>query len=89
MFQLRQELGKSTSNGEVIEQVIRPTGLLDPIIEIRPATGQVDDGLEEIREHIGKGGNVLVTTLTKRLAEELTNYLDGSRCQSQIFTFGY
>ncbi|HEY4831707.1 MAG TPA: excinuclease ABC subunit UvrB [Waddliaceae bacterium] len=60
---------------EIIEQVIRPTGLLDPIIETRPAIGQVDDALEAIREHIGKGGKVLVTTLTKRLAEELTSYL--------------
>ena len=63
------------AEGEVIEQVIRPTGLLDPIIEIRPATGQVDDCLAEIREHTQKGGRVLLTTLTKRLAEELTKYL--------------
>ncbi len=63
------------ANGEVIEQVLRPTGLLDPIIEIRPASGQVDDCLEEIRTHTAKGGRVLVTTLTKRLAEELTKYL--------------
>jgi excinuclease ABC subunit B len=62
-------------NGEVIEQVIRPTGLLDPIIEVRPASGQVDDCLEEIRQHTQKGGRVLVTTLTKRLSEELTTYL--------------
>lgn len=60
---------------EVVEQVLRPTGLLDPIIEVRPATGQVDDCLEEIRVHTQKGGRVLVTTLTKRLAEELTKYL--------------
>lgn len=63
------------ANGEVIQQVLRPTGLLDPIIEIRPATGQVDDCLEEIRMHTAKGGRVLVTTLTKRLSEELTKYL--------------
>lgn len=63
------------AKGEVIQQVLRPTGLLDPIIEIRPATGQVDDCLEEIRAHTAKGGRVLVTTLTKRLAEELTKYL--------------
>lgn len=63
------------AKGEVVEQVIRPTGLLDPIIETRPATGQVDDALEEIRQHTKKGGRVLVTTLTKRLAEELTSYL--------------
>lgn len=59
----------------VVEQVIRPTGLLDPIIEVRPASSQVDDCLGEIREHARKGGRVLVTTLTKRLAEELTHYL--------------
>lgn len=64
------------SGGEIIEQVIRPTGLLDPIIEIRPASGQVDDCLAEIRAHVNKGGRVLVTTLTKRLAEELTSYLN-------------
>lgn len=63
------------AKGEIIEQVIRPTGLLDPPIEIRPATGQVDDCLAEIRDHTKKGGRVLVTTLTKRLAEELTKYL--------------
>lgn len=61
--------------GEVVEQIIRPTGLLDPVIEIRPAENQVDDCLEEIRVHTQKGGRVLVTTLTKRLAEELTTYL--------------
>lgn len=63
------------ASGEVIEQIIRPTGLLDPIIEVRPAEGQVDDCLDEIRNHTLKGGRVLVTTLTKRLAEELTKYL--------------
>lgn len=63
------------AGGEVVRQEIRPTGLLDPYIEIRPASGQVDDCLAEIREHTRKGGRVLVTTLTKRLSEELTNYL--------------
>lgn len=63
------------TGGEVIEQIIRPTGLLDPPIEIRPATGQVDDCLDEIRQHTGRGGRVLVTTLTKRLAEDLSTYL--------------
>lgn len=63
------------SQGEVVEQLIRPTGLLDPIIELRPATGQVDDCLAEIRTHTQKGGRVLVTTLTKRLSEELSKYL--------------
>lgn len=63
------------AKGEVAEQIIRPTGLLDPTIEVRPATGQVDDCLAEIRSHTVKGGRVLVTTLTKRLAEDLTKYL--------------
>lgn len=63
------------ADGEVVEQVIRPTGLLDPPIEIRPAEGQVDDCLAEIREHTERGGRVLITVLTKRLAEELTKYL--------------
>lgn len=65
----------SETGGEVVEQVIRPTGLLDPEIEIRPAEGQVDDCLGEIQEHVKKGGRVLITVLTKRLAEELTKYL--------------
>ncbi len=63
------------AGGEVVEQVIRPTGLLDPKIEIRPAQGQVDDCLAEIREHTLKKGRVLVTTLTKRLAEDLSKFL--------------
>jgi len=62
------------SGGVVVEQIIRPTGLMDPKVEIRPATGQVDDLLGEIRECIAEGGRVLVTTLTKRMAEELTEY---------------
>jgi excinuclease ABC subunit B len=60
---------------EIIKQVIRPTGLLDPIIETRTATNQVDDVLAEIRMHVAKGGRILVTTLTKRLSEELSKYL--------------
>lgn len=64
------------SEGVVIEQVIRPTGLLDPIIEIRPAINQVDDLLDEIDKTIKQGDRVLVTTLTKRMAEELTKYMD-------------
>lgn len=67
------EVGES--EGIVVEQVIRPTGLLDPVIEVRPAEGQVDDCLAEIRDHVAKGGRVLVTTLTKRLSEDLTGYL--------------
>ncbi|MEN6447983.1 MAG: excinuclease ABC subunit UvrB [Syntrophaceae bacterium] len=65
------------AKGRVAEQVVRPTGLLDPLIEIRPATGQVDDLYREIRKTVEKGGRVLVTTLTKRMAEELSNYFQG------------
>ncbi|WP_293301131.1 excinuclease ABC subunit UvrB [Pedobacter sp. UBA4863] len=64
------------SEGVVIEQVIRPTGLLDPLIEVRPAINQVDDLLDEIDKTIKQGDRVLVTTLTKRMAEELTKYMD-------------
>ena len=63
------------SEGIVVEQVIRPTGLLDPIIEVRPSMNQVDDLMEEIQLRIEKDERVLVTTLTKRMAEELTDYL--------------
>jgi excinuclease ABC subunit B len=63
------------AGGEIVQQIIRPTGLLDPVIEIRPATHQVDDVLEEIRKATEHGGRVLVTTLTKKLAEDLTKYL--------------
>lgn len=66
----------SQAGGEVIEQILRPTGLLDPIIVVKPAKNQVDDSLEEIRQEAEKGNRILVTTLTKRLAEELTKYLD-------------
>ena len=62
------------SNGVVVEQIIRPTGLVDPEIDLRPASGQVDDLLGEIRECVKTGARVLVTTLTKRMAEELTDY---------------
>ncbi|MCP5039377.1 MAG: excinuclease ABC subunit B, partial [bacterium] len=60
--------------GVVVEQIIRPTGLMDPKIEVRPASGQVDDLLEAIRLRVEKGERVLVTTLTKRMSEELTEY---------------
>ena len=63
------------SEGIMVEQVIRPTGLLDPVIEIRPAVTQVDDLLEEIDKTVKNGNRVLVTTLTKRMAEELTKYM--------------
>ena len=64
------------AGGKVVEQVIRPTGLLDPPIEVRPATSQVDDLLEEIRIRSDRGEAVLVTTLTKRMAEDLTDYYE-------------
>lgn len=67
------ELAKS--EGVVVEQVIRPTGLLDPVIEVRPSLNQIDDLMEEIQQRIEKNERVLVTTLTKRMAEELTDYL--------------
>ncbi len=63
-----------SSGGVVVEQIIRPTGLVDPEVEVRPAAGQVDDLLAEIRARTEAGERVLVTTLTKRMAEELTNY---------------
>jgi excinuclease ABC subunit B len=63
------------SQGQVVEQVIRPTGVLDPIVEVRPTDGQVDDLLGEIRQRAEKQERVLVTTLTKRMAEDLTDYL--------------
>jgi len=64
------------SEGVVVEQIIRPTGLLDPIIEVRPSLNQIDDLIEEIHVRIDKNERVLVTTLTKRMAEELQRYLD-------------
>lgn len=64
------------SNGVVVEQVIRPTGLLDPIIEVRPSLNQIDDLIEEIHKRIKLDERVLITTLTKRMAEELQKYLD-------------
>ena len=74
------ELAKS--EGVVVEQVIRPTGLLDPLIEVRPSLNQIDDLLEEITQRAERDERVLVTTLTKRMAEELTQYLTrmGVRC---------
>ncbi|MEK7214515.1 MAG: helicase-related protein, partial [Chloroflexota bacterium] len=60
---------------KVVEQIIRPTGLLDPPIELKPTKGQIDDLLDQIRQRVDAGQRVLVTTLTKRMAEELTDYL--------------
>jgi len=64
------------SKGVVVEQIIRPTGLIDPQVEIRPASNQVEDLLEQIRQRVSIGDRVLVTTLTKRMAEELTQYYE-------------
>ncbi|MCH4551041.1 excinuclease ABC subunit UvrB [Aestuariibaculum lutulentum] len=64
------------SDGIYVEQIIRPTGLLDPIIEVRPSLNQIDDLIEEIQQRVEKDERTLVTTLTKRMAEELTKYLD-------------
>ncbi|MBR6196654.1 MAG: excinuclease ABC subunit UvrB [Bacteroidaceae bacterium] len=80
------------AEGIIVEQLIRPTGLLDPKIEVRPTTNQVDDLMEEIRIRIEKNERVLVTTLTKRMAEELSDYLlsNGVKCSyihSDIDTF--
>ena len=65
------------SEGVIVEQIIRPTGLVDPEIVVRPVEGQVDDLLEEIRTRVAAGDRVLVTTLTKRMSEDLTDYLGG------------
>ena len=71
------------SEGVVVEQIIRPTGLLDPEIDVRPSKNQIDDLLEEVDERVKKNERVLVTTLTKRMAEELTKYMDrvGVKCR--------
>jgi excinuclease ABC subunit B len=71
------------SEGVVVEQIIRPTGLLEPEIDVRPSKNQIDDLLEEIDERVKKHERVLVTTLTKRMAEELTKYMDrvGIKCR--------
>ncbi len=76
-YELRQ------SGGVVVEQIIRPTGLLDPEIDVRPSLNQIDDLLEEIRQRVALEERVLVTTLTKRMAEELSKYLDrvGIKCR--------
>lgn len=66
---------EKTHAGKVVEQVVRPTGLVDPLVEVRPATHQVDDVLQEIRIRVEQGERVLITTLTKRMAEQLTDYL--------------
>jgi excinuclease ABC subunit B len=64
------------AQGVIVEQLVRPTGLIDPPIEVRPASGQVDDLIAELRDAVAKGERVLVTTLTKRMSEDLTTYLE-------------
>ncbi len=68
---------KEHSKQNVVEQIIRPTGLLDPKIEVRPVENQIDDLIEQIHETVAKKERVLVTTLTKKMAEDLTSYLSG------------
>jgi excinuclease ABC subunit B len=68
-------------SGQVVEQLVRPTGLVDPEVEVRPATHQVDDVLQEIRIRVEKNERVLITTLTKRMAEQLTDYLSDNGCK--------
>ena len=65
------------THGEIVEQIIRPTGLLDPLVSVRPTQGQIDDLTDEIRKRIEKNERVLITTLTVRMAEDLTSYLKG------------
>ncbi|HEY9687965.1 MAG TPA: excinuclease ABC subunit UvrB [Coleofasciculaceae cyanobacterium] len=65
-----------TQSGQIAEQIIRPTGLLDPIVEVRPTQNQVDDLLDEIRQRVARNERVLITTLTKRMAEDLTEYFE-------------
>lgn len=71
------EYEKEHSKENVVEQIIRPTGLLDPKIEVRPVMNQIDDLIEQIRERVEKKERILVTTLTKKMAEDLTSYLAG------------
>ena len=71
----KYEIAKTAEGGQVVEQVVRPTGLIDPVVEVRPAAHQVDDVLQEIRVRIERHDRVLITTLTKRMAEQLTDYL--------------
>lgn len=71
------EYEKEHSKDDIVEQIIRPTGLLDPQIEVKPVTNQIDDLIEQIKERTAKNERILVTTLTKKMAEDLTSYLAG------------
>ena len=75
--------------GKIVEQVVRPTGLIDPEVQVRPVSTQVDDLLSEINLRVAEDERVLVTTLTKRMAEDLTDYLSGARCQGTLSALGY
>ena len=79
---------KEVSGGVNAEQIIRPTGLLDPPITVVPSEGQIDHLIGEIRKTTEKGERVLVTTLTKKMAESLTDYLKGGKYKGQISAFG-
>jgi excinuclease ABC subunit B len=74
------------TGGSFVEQVVRPTGLVDPIVHVRPIEGQVDDLLKEIRDRVSRQERVLVTTLTKRMAEDLTEYYRDVGVRSNIST---
>ncbi|MEQ2399842.1 excinuclease ABC subunit UvrB [Merdimmobilis hominis] len=73
---------------EIVEQVIRPTGLLDPIIEVKPVEGQIDDLLSEINERVARKERVLITTLTKKMAEDLTDYLENMGARIRYMHYG-
>ncbi|MDD4164747.1 MAG: excinuclease ABC subunit UvrB [Eubacteriales bacterium] len=73
---------------QIVEQIIRPTGLLDPVIEVRPVKGQIDDLLGEIRQHAERKERVLVTTLTKKMAEDLSEYLELHQVRCRYMHFG-
>ena len=73
----------------MVEQIIRPTGLLDPKIDIRPIKGQIDDLIGEIHDRIEQDERVLVTTLTKKMAEDLTDYLKEIGIKVRYLAFGY
>ena len=75
--------------GQVVEQLVRPTGLVDPVIIVRPAMTQIDDLLSEIRLRVALEERVLVTTLTKRMSEELTDYLGENGVRSTLPALGY
>ncbi len=80
---------EKTHAGQVVEQLVRPTGLVDPVLEVRPAQTQVDDLLSEINLRVAKNERVLVTTLTKRMAEDLTDYLNEHGSQGSLPAFGH